>query len=190
MADKKTWWERLPEPFASIKGNALWSVISVVLGALIAGLFGSKIAQKSVLVGAYIAFAAIGVAFLIGGVISFLKARANDAAIEGVCSVVISDCTYILKTYKRLDYENRERVRYPLSKSSWPSFGQPWDLFAVELYCGYDNFDILKLKIGSLWITAGRKDSPRILRLTDATVMLDVIEALEELLANLVEMKS
>ena len=63
-------------------------------------------------------------------------------------------------------------------------------MFAVELYCAYDNFGILKLKIGSLWITAARKDLPRIIRLTDATVMLDVIEALEELLATLVEMKS
>ena len=61
MADKKTWWERLPEPFASIKGNALWSAISVVIGALITGIFSSKIAEKSVLVAAYIAFAAIGV---------------------------------------------------------------------------------------------------------------------------------
>ena len=85
-----------------------------------------------------------------------------------MCSVVISDCTYLLKTYKRLDYENRERVRYPLRNSSWPNFGQPWDLFAVELYCAYDNFGILKLKIESLWNTAGRKDRPRILRLTEA----------------------
>src|SRR6185312_4233088 len=125
MPDDKSWWGKLPEPIASIKGNALWSVISVIVGSLGSAWFTAKVFHRSLVVAAYIAFVGIGVSFIIGGVISFLRARSNKAAIEGMCVVLISDCKYLLKTYRHLDYLNREKVRYPLNGSSWPSFDQP-----------------------------------------------------------------
>jgi hypothetical protein len=91
--------------------------------------------------------------------------------------------------YRRLDYENRERVRYPLHSSSWPNFGLSWDLFAAELYSAQDNFTILQLKVRGLWQTAGRRDEPGILRLQNTAVMLDVIGALDELLSTLQDLK-
>jgi hypothetical protein len=75
-----------------------------------------------------------------------------------------------------------------LHNSSWPSFGQPWNLFAAELYSARDNFTILKLKIKGLWEAAGRKDEPLILRLPDSAVMIDVIDALEALHSTLREL--
>jgi hypothetical protein len=189
MAEKKTWWDKLPEPLASIKGNALWAAIYVVVGTSVSGFFTSKIFNQSLIVAAYITLAGVGIAFAIGGVISFFRAMANKAAVEGMCSVIIGDCIYLLKTYKRLDYENRQRVRNPLHKSACPDFGQPWDLYAAELYCGRDNFRMLQLKVEGIWKLAERADAPVIVRLADTAVMLDVIEALDDLLAKLNELK-
>ena len=190
MPDEKTWWEKLPEPFASIKGNALWSAICIVVGSCVSAFFTSKIFNQSIVIAAYIALALTGVAFLVGGIVSFLRNRANKAAVEGICSVVMSDCVYLLKLYKRLDYEARERVRNPLHKSAVPDFGKPWDLYAAELYSARDNFSILTLKVHGLWTSIGRKKEPAITRLPDTAVMLDVIESLEELLNELREIKN
>jgi hypothetical protein len=189
MADEESWWDRIPEPIASIKGNALWSAICVALGSCVNGFFASKILNKPLVVAAYITLVSLGIVFTIGGVISFLKARANKAAIDGMCAALIGDCTYLLRIYQRLDYENRERVRNPLHSSSWPDFGQPWDLFAAELYVARENFTILQLKVRSLWQAAGRKDEPPFLRLPETAVMLDVIGALDELLSTLRDLK-
>jgi predicted phage tail protein len=82
MADEKSWWEKVPEPIASIKGNALWAAICVAFGSCINGFFTAKILNRPLVVAAYVALASIGIAFMIGGVISFLRARANNTAVQ------------------------------------------------------------------------------------------------------------
>ena len=159
-------------------------------GSCVTAFFTSKIFNRSVIVAAYIALAGLGLAFLVGGVVSFLRSKANKAAMEGMCAVLMSDCVYLLKTYKRLDYEARERARNPLHSTACPNFGKPWDLYAAELYSSRGNFDILVLKVQSIWATAGRKDEPSLLKMPKTAVMTDVIEALEELLTKLKELKN
>ena len=106
-----------------------------------------------------------------------------------MCSVVIIDCVHLIKTYKRLDYEDRQRVRNPLHASSYPEFGKEWDLYAAELYSAHDNFQLLKLKVHGIWRVVGKTDEPPVMRLKDSAVMLNVIEALEDLEVKLKDSK-
>ncbi len=179
MPEKKSWRDKLPLPLASVPENDLWWIAIAVVGALLSGLGLKGIFDRSFLFVFCFILAVLGLVLIILALIGIVR-DPSKRHLRFHLRTLKADADYLLKTYQRLDYEDRERVRFPLSPSSWPRFGEVWDDISVYLYSSQEAFINLSSKARLLWEELGRSDTPRLCKLQNSATMLELTDSLDE----------
>jgi len=153
----------------STKGSPAWQIIQAVSGtycavfATIAYFFprtsqaasgqSMPIAQTVIspwLIGGLIA---LGLSVSVPAVLSVLKGEGGKAKRSGVATPeaqrvvfarVLGDCGYLLRSYRKLQFDFPAETRYPLNPDSWPNFNPPatWTYVQVRLCCLSSAFDL------------------------------------------------
>ncbi len=100
------------------------------------------------------------------------------------------DCAALLNRYKPLMFDHRLESRLPLSPSSWPNFGQPFDYIHFSLASNSRMFDEFVLKMRSLWQDMQRADDLKLFALGDYSRMDEVVDALQEAAQVLKELQA
>jgi hypothetical protein len=179
MTETKTWRDKLPLPLASVAENDLWWMAIAFFGAILAGLGLKGIFDRSFLFVLCFILAVLGALLVILAVAGIVR-DPSKRHLRFHLRTLKADSEYLLNLYQRLDYENRDRVRFPLSASSWPRFGEVWDDISVYLYSAQEAFINLSSKARLLWEELGRSDTPRICKLQNTATMLELTDALED----------
>src|ERR1039458_3622962 len=89
-------------------------------------------------------------------------------------------CEAILSVYRRLEYDDRERVRFPFSNSSWPAFGEKWEYVHVTLYRLRIEMALFKVELIQLCGVLGESEVP-FPDIGESVLMVDLLAAMQSL---------
>jgi hypothetical protein len=89
-------------------------------------------------------------------------------------------CESILSVYRRLEYDDRERVRFPFSNSSWPAFGEKWEYVHVTLYRLRIDMALFKVEVIQLCGVLGESEVP-FPDIGESVLMVDLLAAMQSL---------
>ena len=89
-------------------------------------------------------------------------------------------CEAILSVYRRLEYDDRERVRFPFSNSSWPAFGEKWEYVHVTLYRLRIDMALFKVEVIQLCGVLGESEVP-FPDIGESVLMVDLLAAMQSL---------
>lgn len=177
----------------SDKDNSIWTMVSGISGAwcalcgTLAFVYPSPDATNHRASHAvFILSLSVALALVVFAIINRIKAvRGKLTTLSSLSSLEIlrCECAGITDAYKRLDYERSEQVRLPLSNSSWPDFGQPWERVHVQLFCLREQLDLVVGLAKSLWEQSKwDKQFVRLFEMKNSCSMYDLLEALQEFL--------
>jgi hypothetical protein len=109
-----------------IKGDALWDGIKWLVGPGLGGWGFARLRNEPLGTAFNAAFVLLGI-FLLASVAFKRRHVSPKSANTLPLRLLLLKCSDLLATYRRLDHDSRDEVRYPLKGSSWPSFGDKWN---------------------------------------------------------------
>ena len=174
---KGSWWH-VNISANDFKSKAVYDAGRFLLVGLFTAFTGGKVIEAPPAKAAYAALTALGV-FLMVRMFSPQK-RNGEPSKTLIFSVLQQDCQVMLASYKKMMFDNRQESRLPLSPSSWPHFGQPFDYVHYSLASNSRMFSEFEIKMRSLWQDMERTDDLKMFSLGPHSRMDEVVEAFEE----------
>ncbi|HLM99287.1 MAG TPA: hypothetical protein VK335_08410 [Bryobacteraceae bacterium] len=178
MANRKSWWDQLPEPIRELRGHALFKFLEWAVGAALGSFGGTHVIAVPSALNVFLVL--IGV-YLMGMAVFGHKRRTPEGTETLPQRLLFEEADLLHRAYRNLNQEHQEEARFPLQNRSWPAFGGEWSIVQVNLYS-------LSMQTKWLLLTATKAfsemhwptESVELFRITEQSRMVDLLHALEE----------